>query len=169
MYYSATGTATYTVVDIRKAFEGFESDLRMIARLTNTWTMEYVESVFHDVIKLAEAKYLAAVSVVLENSSGIPIQAAKFVPNPSGSGIASDRPGGNNWSPIPNTRLSAILEYTPAWHALNSGQQNDFEKNNDFCIPWIGTNTNTSFPGLRQSTGQLYASNGYELKKHNYN
>jgi len=169
MYYSATGTATYTVVDIRKTFEGFESDLRMIARLTNTWTMDFTESVFHDVIKLAEAKYLAATNVVLENSSGIPIKAAKFVVNPTGTGISSDRAGGNNWSPVAGARLSVILEYTPAWHALDSVQQCDFQKNNDFCVSWIDSNTNTSFPGLRHSMGQLYASNGYELKKHNYN
>jgi hypothetical protein len=55
------------VVDIRKTFEGFEADLRMIARRTEKWNSDYVDKVFHDVIKLAEAKYLRSVSIILED------------------------------------------------------------------------------------------------------
>lgn len=169
MYITVTGTATYTVVDIRKAFEGFESDLRMIARLTQTWTMDFVDKVFHDVIKMAEAKYLASVSIVQQFNDNAPIQAAKFIVNESGTGMTSDRPGGNAWSPVAGSHLEAVLNYTPAWNALSQSQKNAFYSNNGFCIGWTPTDINTNFPGLRQSSGQLYASNGYEVKKLNYN
>lgn len=168
MYYTATGTATYTVVDIRKAFEGFESDLRMIARRTDKWTMSYVDHVFHDLIKLAEAKYLSAVSIVLSNSTGTPIRAAKFVVNSQGNAITSERAGGNDWENIPNTTLSVVLEYTQAWFDLTSQEKSNFKINNSFQIDWVGTTINTSFPNLTRSNGQIYASKGYELQKQNY-
>lgn len=169
MYYTVSGTATYTVVDVRRAFEGFESDVRMIARLTACWSMDYVEKVYHDVVKLAEAKYLKAVNIVQETSDEVPIRAAKFVVNSAGTGMSSERPGANNWAPVTGSRLSVVVEYTTAWHALTAAQQSSFHSNNSFQIGWVKTSTNTNFPGLRQSTGQLYASNGYELQKLNYN
>src|SRR5687768_8992861 len=101
-----TYTATYTVVDIRKTFEGFEADLRMIARRTDKWSTEFVDKIVHDVIRLAEAKYLSKVSIALKNSTGIPIQATKFVVNESGTAISGDRAGSNDWPNITGTHLS---------------------------------------------------------------
>ena len=169
MYYTVSGTLTYTVVDIRKAFEGFESDLRMIARLTNTWSMGYVADVFHDIVKLAEAKYLESVSIVQRSNTGVSLKASKFVVNAAGTGISSDRPGGNNWSEIAGSQLKVVLSYTDAWHALSEEQQSRFQDKNDFQIGWSTTDINTNFPGLSRSNAQMYASNGYELKKFNYN
>jgi hypothetical protein len=168
MYITATGTVTYTVVDIRKAFEGFESDLRMIARRTNKWSMSYVDQVFHDIAKLAEAKYLSVASIVLTNTNGTPVRAAKFIVNSQGTAITSDRAGGNDWENIPNTTLKVILEYTQAWEDLTAQGQSNFQINNDFQIGWTNTSINTSFPNLTKTNGQLYASKGYELQKQNY-
>lgn len=168
MYYTATGTATYTVVDIRKTFEGFESDLRMIARRTDKWTMNYVDKVFYDVIKLAEAKYLAIINITLLDSAGNVIKAAKFIVNSAGNAISSERAGENDWSNIPNTTLSVILEYSQAWHNLTPADQKKFQVNNEFQIGWVSSHIDTSFSHLSKSNGQLYASNGYELQKINY-
>lgn len=168
MYYTATGTATYTVVDIRKTFEGFEADLKMIARRTDKWSINYVDDVFHDVIKLAEAKYLSAVSIVLSNSIGTPIRAAKYVVNSQGTAITSERAGGNDWENISNTSLSVVLEYTQAWFDLTSQEKSNFQSNNSFQISWVSSDINTSFPNLAKTNGQLYASKGYELQKQNY-
>src|SRR4051812_46393031 len=107
-----TYTSTYTVVDIRKTFEGFGADLRMIARRTGKWTTEYVEVIFNDVIKLAEAKYLSTISTVLVNTLNEPLRAAKFTINENGTSISGDRAGGNVWQDIPNTKLIIILSYT---------------------------------------------------------
>src|SRR5688572_26786690 len=101
-----TYTTTYTVVDIRKAFEGFEADLRMIARRTEKWTNDYVDRIFHDAIKLAESKYLSRVSIVLKDADDRVIQATRFTVNEAGTGISGARAGGNDWTNIPNTHLS---------------------------------------------------------------
>lgn len=168
MYYTVTGTATYTVVDIRKTFEGFESDLRMIARRTEKWTMDYVDKIFHDVIKLAEAKYLSSVSIALQNSYGTPIRATKFIVNTEGTAISGERAGGNDWSSIPNTNLTAVLSYTNKWKALTAEQKSKFQSNNDFCIGWVNSSIDTTFSHLTRTSAQVYASNGYELQKQNY-
>ncbi len=166
---TATRTATYTVVDIRKTFEGFEADLRMIARRTDKWSMSYVDDIFHDIIKLAESRYLSSISVVLKDSNGKVIKATKFVVNSEGTSISSDRAGRNDWHDIPNTTLSVVLSYTEKWHDLSSGKQDDFEQENDFKIGWTSTSIDTSFSHLTKTSGQLYASNGYELQKQNFN
>ena len=57
MYGTNTITGTYTVIDIRKTFEGCEADIRTIARRTGKWTMGYVDDLFHDIIELAENGY----------------------------------------------------------------------------------------------------------------
>lgn len=168
MYYTATGTATYTVVDIRKTFEGFESDLRMIARRTGKWSMDKVDNVFHDVVKLAEAKYLSSVSIVLENSNGTPVRATKFTVNSQGTALTSDRAGGNDWENIPNTTLTVVVEYTQAWFDLTTQGKSNFQSYNEFQISWISSDINTAFPNLVKTNGQLYASKGYELQKQNY-
>ena len=53
-----TTTSTYTVTDIRKTFESLDADIRTIARRTGKWDMDYVDKVFHDILILAENKYL---------------------------------------------------------------------------------------------------------------
>jgi F420-0:gamma-glutamyl ligase-like protein len=164
-----TITATYTVVDIRKAFEGFEADLRMIARRTEKWTNDYVDNVFHDVIKLAESKYLNRISITLkEYTTDRVIQATRFTVNESGTAISGGRAGGNDWTNIPGTYLSVTLEYTTAWHNLNQEQKQSFQRNNSFKISWVSSNTDTSFSHLTRQSAQTYASNGYELAKDNF-
>jgi hypothetical protein len=163
-----TYTTTYTVVDIRKAFEGFEADLRMIARRTEKWTNEYVDKIFHDVIKLAEAKYLSRVSISLKDRSDLAIKATRFAVNEAGTSISGERAGGNDWANIPNTSLSVTVEYTSAWYALTTEKQLAFQNANSFKIGWVASDTDTNFPHLRRETAQTYASNGYEITKDNF-
>lgn len=162
-----THTLTYTVLDIRKTFEGCEADLRTIARRTGKWTMEKVDNIFHDVLKLAEAKYLQSVSIVLKDINGNTLRATKFTVNDNGTASSSDRAGGNDWENIPNTSLSIILAYTQAWQNLGEAGQNKFEADN--CkSSWSPTNIDLSFPHLTKSNAQLYGSNGYEVQKTSY-
>ncbi|OJY80743.1 MAG: hypothetical protein BGP13_00110 [Sphingobacteriales bacterium 40-81] len=167
-YNTYTTTSTYTVVDIRKTFEGFEADLRMIARRTEKWTTEYVDMVFHDIIKLAEAKFLRSVDIVLLNSADQPIRAAKYTVNEAGNSITGDRAGGNDWQNLLNTQLSVILSYTSSWHSLTQQQQQNFRQENKFKIGWCASNLDNSFPSLSKQAAQNFASNGYELNKTNY-
>jgi hypothetical protein len=167
-YNTYTTTSTYTVVDIRKTFEGFESDMRMIARRTEKWTTGYVDKVFHDIIKLAEAKYLRTVDIVLLNSANQPVRAAKYTVNEAGNSITGDRAGGNDWQNLPSTELSVILSYTQSWKDISENDRHLFQQCNNFKIPWSPSSIDNSFPNLSKHNAQTFASNGYELNKANY-
>lgn len=168
MYSTSTNTSTYTVVDIRKVFESCEADLRIIARRTGKWNMVYTEKVIHDIVKMAENGYLKSVDIVLQNSFGTVIRAAKFVVNPNGTSTSGDRAGLNDWVEIPDTSLTVILSYTPEWKNLTGEQKNKFMTENDFQISWVNSEIDNTFPHLNKVFGQLYASKGYELQKENY-
>lgn len=168
MYRTITNTLTYTVLDIRKTFEGCETDIRTIARRTGKWSVEYVDKVFHDILKLAEAKYLRSVDIALQDSTGKVIRAAKFVVNENGVATSSERAGGNDWENIPGTNLTVILSYTQAWLSLTEDEKNKFRGNNSFNIGWTASDIDNSFSHLSKSDGQLYASKGYELQKTSY-
>jgi hypothetical protein len=169
MYNTITNTSTYTVIDIRKTFEGCETDIRTIARRTGKWTMEYVDNVFYDILMLAENEYLKSVDVVLLNDNNTVLRASKFVVNANGTAINSERAGNNNdWNNLPNTHLSVILCYSQKWHNLSVTEKSNFQKNNNFKISWGTSNIDNSFPHLSNSQGQLYGSKGYELQKTTY-
>lgn len=170
MYNTQTNTNTYTVVDIRKTFESCEADIRTIARRTGKWSTDYVDKIIHDIIRLAENKYLDKVSIALKRrSDDYIIRAAKFKINEEGNKTDSDRAGRNNdWQNIDDTYLTVYLSYTSKWHRLSSQQQIDFYTTNDFKIRWTTTSDDTSFSHLTSSDAQLYASKGYELQKTNY-
>ncbi|MDN3654050.1 hypothetical protein QWZ08_00345 [Ferruginibacter paludis] len=167
-YNTITATSTYTVVDIRKTFEGFEADLRMIAKRTEKWASDYVDKVFHDIVKLAEAKYLKTVDIVLLNTATIPIRAAKYTVNEAGTSITGDRAGGNDWNNLPSTYLQVVVSYTSAWHLLTQQQKDNFQQSNNFQIGWSSSSIDNNFPNLSKQAAQNFASNGYELNKANY-
>jgi hypothetical protein len=169
MYNTITNTNTYTVIDIRKTFEGCQADIKTIARRTNKWTMEYVDKVFNDILLFAENEYLKSVDIVLLDNNEKVLRASKFVVNNNGSAISSERAGNNNdWTEIPNTHLSVILSYTSKWHNLSETEKENFQKNNSFKLGWVSTTIDNSFPHLSNSQAQLYASKGYELQKTSY-
>ena len=168
MYNTTVGTRTYTVLDVRKAFENCEADIRTIARRTGKWTMEYVDQVFHDIMILAEKDYLHSVDIVLlDNATGKVIRASKFLVNTLGRATDSERAGKNNdWTDMANTSLTVILAYTSKWKALTVTQRSNVQK--DFHLSWSPSSINNRFPHLANSNAQLYASKGFELQKTNY-
>jgi hypothetical protein len=161
-----TITKTYTVVDIRKTFEGLNADMQMIARRTGKWSSDYVDEIIYDIMKLAENKYLFSVDIILLDSNYKTIQAAKYIINEDGKTTTTDRAGGNDWPEIPSTTLTVFLTFSASWKSLSGIEQDNFRK--DFKIKWVPSNIDNSFPNLSKSNAQLYASNGYELKKENY-
>ncbi|MDN3586083.1 hypothetical protein QWY86_05355 [Pedobacter aquatilis] len=164
-----TRTLTYTVIDIRKTFEGFDADLRMIARRTGKWDTVQVDNVVHDILKLAEAKYLSAVNIVLlQESDGSVVRASKYTVNEDGKTQSTQRPGENDWTNIAYTSLAILTEYNLNWLALGSQGQQDFQVGNQFKINWSLSQIDTTFSHLSSQSGQLYASSGYELQKKNY-
>jgi hypothetical protein len=168
MYGTNTNTSTFTVLDVRKTFESCEADIRTIARRTGKWSMVYVDEIFHDIILLAENDYLHSVDIALvKDGSDTVVKASKFIVNNGGSATESERAGKNNdWTDLPNTHLSIILEYTSEWKNLSTENKNTFRKK--FKKNWVNSSIDNSFPHLNKNNAQLYASKGYELQKTNY-
>lgn len=168
MYTTQTITGTYTVIDIRKTFEGFDADVRMIAKRTGKWTIEKVDNIIHDIIILAESKYLKFVDLTLLNQYNTALRATRFTVNEDGKGITSDRPGQNDWTDIPDTKLVVILAYSSKWDSLSIEEKVKFQTDNKFKIDWVSSTIDTKYTHLKKEDSQLYASKGYELKKTNF-
>lgn len=168
MYGTTTQTSTYTVLDIRKTFEGCETDIRTIVRRTGKWSIEYVDKIFHDILLLAENEYLHSVDIALvKDETEVVVKASKFIINAGGTTTESERAGKNNdWTDLPGTHLSVILEYTQKWKNLSAEDRKAFKQN--FKIGWVNSLIDNSFPHLNKNNAQLYASKGYELQKTNY-
>ena len=161
-----TFTKTYTVTDIRKTFENFQADFRTIARRTEKMDMTTVDNIIHDILILAENKFLRSIDVVLLDNNETVIRATKFEINQDGTATSSDRAGKNNdWLNIPNTYLSVILSYNESWHNLSEQEKEKFQNDNNFKTSWVTSNIDNTFPHLSKNNAQLYASNGYELNK----
>ncbi|MBN8651450.1 MAG: hypothetical protein J0L67_08475 [Cytophagales bacterium] len=168
MYSTYTSTSTYTVVDIRKTFEGFSADFRMIASRTEKMTGQDVESTLHDIMRWAESKYLDYVDITLLDKNNKPIRAARYTVDENGKAVQSDRAGSNSWPNIASTHLTVIVKKNAAWYSLTQEQQSKFEKDNGFKRNWGPSSIDNSYSHLSKSGAQLYGSNGYELKKVNF-
>lgn len=167
-YSTNTTTGTYTVLDIRKTFEGFEADLRMIARRTEKWPMEHVDNVFYDIIQLAEAKYINYIDITLIDLYNNPIRASRFTVQEDGKAITSDRAGGNDWCNITNSSLVVIINYNAAWRALSEEAKQKFYGDKKFKINWVTSHIDDSYSHLTKENAQTFASKGYELNKTNF-
>lgn len=168
MYSTQTNTTTYTVVDIRKTFEGFSADFRMIATRTGKKSISEVENYLHDVMAWAENKHLEFVDITLIDANDKPLKAARYSVDENGRAIQSDRAGNNDWQNIPNTQLVIIVRNKSSWNNMTAVQQETFKQTNNFKLSWSPTSINTSYNHLSKEPAQLYASKGYELKKDNF-
>lgn len=167
-YNTTTRTSTYTVTDIRKTFENCIADIRMIARRTGKWDIDYVDRLAKDILKLAENKYLSCVTIILKrNNTNYQLRAAKFKVNDNGTTNEGDRAGKNyDWPADADTYLSVILSYTDSWHDLSADQKSKLSAN--FEIKWTSTSEDLSFSHLSSDNAQLYGSKTYEVQKTNF-
>jgi len=162
-----THTLTFTVIDVRKTFENFLADLRMIARRTEKWEQIFVEKIYNDVLCLAGEHYLEQIDIVLINAQQIPIRARRYTIATDGKTMNGARAGNNNWPNIPGSRLNIILDYSSIWQNLSSSEKQKF-KTNKLKIGWSPSHIDTSYYHLKKSDGRTYGSNGYELKGENF-
>ena len=165
---TTTRTSTYTVTDIRKTFENCIADIRMIARRTNKWKPEYVDSLGKDILKLAENKYLSCVTIILKRKiTGYQLRAAKFTVNENGNTTQGDRAGKNyEWPSDEDTYLTVVLNYTSLYHTLTADQKKNF--GDDLELKWTSTSEDLSFSHLSSDNAQLYGSKTYEVQKTNF-
>lgn len=164
-----TITPTFTKIDIRKTFESFEADLRMIVLRTGKWTDEHMENVCHDIYLFAEYAMLNSADITLFDEHEKPIRAAKYTVNENGNVVSGARPGSNNdWQNLPNTVLKVIITNTKAYNVLTDEEKSTFIKEKGFKSNWSNISVNLNYPNLSKEDAQLYGNKGYELKKENY-
>jgi hypothetical protein len=167
-YNTTTKTNTYTVTDIRKTFENCIADIRMIARRTGKWDINYVDQLGKDILKLAENRFLSCVTILLKRkNTGYQLRAAKFTVNENGNTTEGDRAGKNyDWPTDEDTKLSVILNYTSLWQELAADQKIKFS--DDLELRWTSSTENITFSHLNSDSAQLYGSKTYELQKTNF-
>lgn len=164
-----TITPTYTKIDIRKTFENFEADLRMIVLRTGKWTDDHRDNVCNDIYLFAEYGMLKSVDITLFDRNQKVLRAAKFVVNDSGNVVSGARPGSNNdWPDLPDTVLKVIIVNTKSYLDLSTEAKATFLIEKGFKSNWTNIDVNLNYPHLSKETAQLYGSNGFELKKENY-
>jgi hypothetical protein len=169
MFNTITNTGTFTVTDIRKTFEGFSADFRMIAARTGKKTITEVEAFINDIMVWAETKHLEYVDIALVNSESKPLKAVRFRVDENGKANQSDRAGSNNdWQNIPNTELRVVVSFNSKWTSLTAEQRSKFLTDNYFRCGWGKLDFDNSYSHLTKDKAQLYASKGYELQKETF-
>jgi hypothetical protein len=166
MSYTETISQTYTIADIGRVIDCFAADLDMISQSTGLLTRDRAKNVALDVKTFAQSGYLLEANIVLHNSVGTVIRAAKYEVITNGLALASQRPGNNLWPRTPDGDLNAVVRYTQAWKNLTSEKKQTFK--DALKLSWTTSNTDLSFPTLSRSLDRSYASNGWGMTKSLY-
>lgn len=166
MSYSESLTETYSIADIGKVIDCVAADLDMNSQSTGLLTRDQVKNYAADVKALAQKGYLVEANIVLHNSSGEPIRAAKYAVSTDASTLTAQRPGNNRWPRTPSGELSIVIRYSQKWHDLTDAQRAAF--NQTLSTEWTTSNTDLSFPSLTRSADRNYVSHGWGVTKSVY-
>jgi hypothetical protein len=167
----STGTftlsSTYTVTDVAKVVDRFAADYHMIAQATGLASRQHVVNVVHDVKLMAQRGYLERVDLVLRNSAGEKIRAAKYTVSTDASGWTSDRPGNNLWPRLAGGDLRVVVSYSDTWWLLTEYQRGAF-KQNECILSWSNSDIDTSYTGMIGRVDRRYSSNAYGMERTTY-
>jgi hypothetical protein len=165
---SSTGTLTqtYSVADIGKVIDCIAADLDMNSQSTGLLTRDQVKSYAADVKALAQKGYLLEANIVLQDSSGEPIRAAKYEVSTDAWTLTAHRPGNNLWPRTPFGQLNIVVRYSRKWHSLTGAQKAAFSQT--LSTEWSPSSTDLSFPSLTRSSDRNYVSNGWGVTKSVY-
>lgn len=166
MSYTGTLTQTYSVADIGKVIDCIAADLDMNSQSTGLLTRDQVKSYAVDVKALAQKGYLLEANIVLQDSSGEVIRAAKYEVSTDASTLTAHRPGNNLWPRTPSGQLNIVVRYSQKWHALTDVQKAAFSQT--LSTGWSPSSTDLSFPSLTRSADRNYVSNGWGVTKSVY-
>jgi hypothetical protein len=163
MSYSESLTETYSVADIGKVIDCVAADLDMNSQSTGLLTRDQVKNYAADVKALAQKGYLVEANIVLLDSTGAPIRAAKYEVSTDASTLTAQRPGNNRWPSTPSGQLSIVVQYSQKWRNLTDAQRAAFKQG--LSTGWTTSNTDLSFPTLTRSADRNYVSNGWGVTK----
>jgi hypothetical protein len=163
MSYTETLTQTYTIADIGRVIDCFAADLDMTSQSTGLLTRDLVKQYATDVKAMAQGGYLVEANIVLKDSAGNIIRAAKYEVSTDAASLTASRPGNNRWPTTPGGELSIVLQNSQKWRDLTDSQRAAFDKT--LGTSWIPSNTDISFQGLTRYADRNYVSNGWGVMK----
>jgi hypothetical protein len=166
MSFTESQTQTYTILDIAKVIDCIAADLDMTAQSTGLLTHEQVKKYSADVKALAQNGYLLEANIVLQDSSGEVLRAAKYEVSTNASTLTAHRPGNNLWPRTPFGSLNVVVRYSQKWRDLTEWHRAAFMK--ALSTGWTTSNTDLSFPSLTRSSDRNYVSNGWGVTKSVY-
>jgi len=158
---TATGSTTYSAVDVENVFKRFRADILMIADSSGAITRSKAEDYAHDAELLAAKKFLQTVDVTLIKD-GVELRAAQYSVNENSGGIESVRPGGVLWPRIAGAWIRVILSYQP-----NTEEQRAALKSR-LKINWTPTSDSTAHLTLTSQAGRSYTSNAFGLRRSDF-
>ncbi len=163
MTLTETYTETYTVADIRNVFEQVGSQLAMISRSTQLWTVERTNQVIEDLTAFASREYLSQIDLVLRAADEADLRALTWTPSYSAGAWTSDAPSGNIWPRTPDGSLHIVIHYSAKWTKLTVLQEANFRSK--LRRPWSTSSIDTSFPELTAVETNHYASREYGVQR----
>lgn len=166
MTYAESLTQTYTIADIGKVIDCFAADLDMTSQSTGLLNRYLVKQYAADVKAMAQHHYLLEANIVLKDSAGNVIRAAKYEVNTDGASLTASRPGNNRWPATPGGELSVVVRNTQKWRDLTDAQRTAFYAT--LSTSWVSSNTDLSFPALTRHADRNYVSNGWGVTKSIY-
>jgi hypothetical protein len=166
MSYAETESQTYTIADIGKVIDCFAADLDMNAQSTDLLTRDRANDIAADVKAMAQSGYLREANIVLHDSTGRPIRAAKYEVVTGTLALAAQRPGNNLWPRTPGGFLTVVVRYAQLWSDLAEAKKQQFRAR--LRIGWTSSATDLSFPTLTRSSDRSYSSNGWGVTKSLY-
>jgi len=152
----STDTQIRTRIDIRRVFENFQADLRMLAVRTQAMELDHAEKCGDDVCLMAQAGCLDHVHIQLYDSYGNLVRVHHYSVEEVMSS-SSSRPGENRWPRLPNGRLRVVV--TPFDSRRLEGLKERLK------LSWSDSHLSTDYSDMRRSGAKLYASNGYGLRR----
>jgi hypothetical protein len=158
-----TLTQSYTIADIAKVIDCFAADLDMTSQSTGLLSRDLVNKYAADVKAMAQSGYLMEVNIVLKDSAGSVIRAAKYEVANNAATLTASRPGNNRWPATPSGDLTVVVRNSPKWRDLTDSQRQVF--NGNLSTSWSASSTDLSFPALTHSADRSYVSNGWGVTK----
>lgn len=157
----STITNTFTTTDVRRVFEMFASDLRMLAMRTQAMDVNYAASCAKDVEAMAREDCLRFIDVQLLDSRASLAKAHRYS-LAEGAPRHSQRPGGNRWPCLPGGRLSVIVTFSDV------NKANSVKDSGILELAWGPTVLSTDYSGMRCEDSRLYSSNSYGLHRESF-
>src|SRR5947209_10307769 len=115
MSYTETLTQTYTIADVGKVIDCFAADLDMTSQSTGLLRRDLVKQYAADVKAMAQRGYLVEANIVLKDSAGTIIRAAKYEVSTDAASLSASRPGNNRWPLTRGGELSIVLQNSQKW------------------------------------------------------